>query len=1109
MIRQRAHNYVCWRCLATRPVDVVPLRPRNAASFSTSSTTSPSVATCRTTPRPARLRLLSQTLSPYGQTSIRSASTDAATTITTTTAAPPPPSPPGSKGNWGDHFKSLQHQEHVSLRERLRQWEIENPHPVLSMPTDLPSDGASLPGRSRADFGWHIDLTSGEQHDAHGFDDIDMVDIGLESAVLNPGDLVEVTTSAWRHRLLAICLGRFNGHLHFYTHTGKWFTCRTFRTNFVIKSFIKDPEELQAVIDAIPSVSSSATVLNELQDLNLGPSRDVGAALIRRMYKFQSEARLIHQTYVERLSRARSQMGSEEKLLSLRDLAEALLPASLKRGKNAYPPEAMYAVHSVIEEEDIAFRALHRAPRFHESHTYLLYSADIQETISRVEKLVRNYYEYKSQPTRHRKSEQLTRIETFTQFLKDAQQVIDLSRSRRDWSPHGMLGLRKKDAPPPDPSKIPSWSDIGLDVIRFIEHWAVSGGFRPGSNYHGIGAAILRLLDRYEDAILDSTTGWTFLQEIGWLPPWDISARHEMRLPEQEVRRHVAAPKNNDLPLSLSEDRLADLRQDFARSTVYCIDSVDTVDVDDGISLEDAGGGKYWIHVHVADPASRLSPDSDLAKQAAAKSQSSYLAGFQQAMLDHPGIRETFSLGPNSPTLTFSALVDEEGHLLDGKISPGTIRDVVYITPEEVATVVEDAGYQNVPPGVLEVGTPPASNPPPPKPQTRPEDLSRAQKRELKTLFKLAHALQRNRVERGAFPAYPSKPKATVSLNQVSKEIDAGDSIFYDGDPHIRVAYEPSGSVLVSSLMQLAGEVGARWCYERDIPIPYRVQLLTNEESLEALRKFSRDVMSPQLSAKKNPPREHWEQMMQLVGGFTLTTSPGPNMVMGLDLYTKVTSPLRRYPDLLTHWQIEAALLHEHRTGQSLVFRVAPGSSTVVPENAADPTAGAKHRSPSALLREKAKRDQAFLPFDRKQLESHILPSLRIRERHSRIVDNSDGNNQWILQALVRAWKFNDVTPGCPPLPQTFLYKVTDVPSLRFLSGELNWFERRAEVDLQDFNGVVRIADVQPGDVFEVELKDVNVHEKKIYVRLLKIVSQVPRENKEEEKNKKSDVEVA
>lgn len=828
-------------------------------------------------------------------------------------------------------------------------------------------------------------------------------------------------------------------------------------------------------MDAIPSISSSSVVLNELQDLNIGPSRDLASSLIRKMYKFQSASRLIHQTYVERLSRAHTQLGDEERLLSLREIADALLPSSLKRGKATFPPEALYAVYSVIGVDDIAFRALNNGARHHESYLFFLQSAETQGNVYHVEQMVRDYFE--SLGTQSAKTARTLAVVTasFNHFLSEAREVIDQARKARERAPGGMVGPSKKGQSEPPAIKIPSWSETSLAVIKFMHHWAGLGDLRVGSRCHWIGASVLRAIGWYEDdVVLDSTVGWTFLQEIGWIPPWDLSARHYLRLPELPLVRHpslVAAPAPKTTAALLVPDQLAHLRQDFARSTVYCIDSADTLDVDDGLSLEAAGNGEYWIHVHVADPASRILHNSVLAEQAGLRSQTSYLAGFYQRMFDHDGVREAFSLGPNQAALTFSARVTEEGGLVDSKVTPTILRDVVYITPDEIASLCGDVA-QPAPPDIFEVGTPPAKRPPVRNMATA-RDLSRQQRNEIKMLSKLSKALHNVRLQKGAIPAYLPRPKARVSLDNVTVTTANKHSVYYSGDPFITVSYgDISGSSLVSSLMQMAGEVGARWCYERDIPIPYRIQLLTGQNP-DALLEFMREVFHPQLMAGKSPSSEDYRNMRALVGGFDMSTTPGPNYAMGLDLYTKVTSPLRRYPDLLVHWQIKAALLEEHRRGKSLVVRALPGDAAARGKEAPPP--GNKGKG-------KASEPRDFLPFSKRSLDERVLPRLRIRERHAKLLDNVDGNSQWILQALVRAWRFGQ---GSQAVPETFRLTVTDVASKRVIKGRLDWFERVATVNLEDVNGVVRMASVKPGDVFRVELVRVNVHTNTIFAKLL------------------------
>ncbi|KAL2133476.1 hypothetical protein VTI74DRAFT_2281 [Chaetomium olivicolor] len=1061
MMRRSSQNYVCWRCLCLRPAEralVLRRSPAAAAAFSALATSSSSwPPSSPSSPSSSSSSPLARTLlARHDRAQLRALSANAAQASQTATEL---------DLDWGNRPRTLRSDaEESHIRDMLRKWEAENPAPALRVPTDEPTDGvANTITKNRSEFGFRLDVDAqGDEASRTDFDGVDGVDLGVDGALLQAGDLVEVSSGAWKLRILAICLGNFNGHLHFYTITGKWFTTRHIRSGFVVRNFVQDPGELEAVIEALPSLSPSSTVLDELQDLNVGPSRDLASSLIRKMYNFQSGARSIHQTYVERLSRAHLQLGDKERILSLREIAEALLPSNLKRNKRTFPAEALYAVYSVIEEEDIAFRALDRGARQNESYLFVLRPTELQENVHHVEQLVRDHYDWIGRKVRQDPDSARRPDTVLEEFLEQARPVIDQARQDRDWSPYGMLGPYKGR---PQRSKVdmPVWSDTSIAVLRFMEHWATAG-FRTGSRFHWIGASVLRALGRYDGAFLDSTTGWTFLQEIGWIPPWDVSARHSLRLPGIRCDRHAGLlppPVADSSPSPLVPDQLADLRQEFARSTVYCIDSADTLDVDDGISLEAADNGEYWIHIHVADPASRILPDSSLAQQAAVRAQTNYLAGFNQRMLDGDDVREAFSLGPNRPTLTFSARVTETGHLVDTKITPGVLRDVLYITPEDVSSVVGDVD-ESVPPDFLEVGTRP--EPCPVRRMTKANELSRRQRSDLQMLSKLAAALQQIRLQNGAMPAYMPKVKAKVSLDGVSTTAINDGSVFYHGDPFIRVQYEGQGNPLVSSLMQLAGEVGARWCYERDIPVPYRVQILAGQNE-RALRDFTRDVFYPQLLGGKAPRPEDWATLRALLGGFDISTFPAPNYIMGLDIYTKVTSPLRRYPDLLVHWQIEAALLEEHRTGNSLVVRQF-------------------HRSTIRQAVPKKQVPRHFLPFSKQQLEDSVFPHLRIRERHARLIDNVEGNKQWILQALVRAWRFGEDQQGS--LPKTFRLTVNDVVGRRAVSGTLDWFEMPAVLKLEDLNDVVRIADVKPGEVYEVELADVNVHVGKIYVRMLR-----------------------
>lgn len=110
-----------------------------------------------------------------------------------------------------------------------------------------------------------------------------------------------------------------------------------------------------------------------------------------------------------------------------------------------------------------------------------------------------------------------------------------------------------------------------------------------------------------------------------------------------------------------------------------------------------------------------------------------------------------------------------------------------------------------------------------------------------------------------------------------------------DGEVIIRALPRLRSRALVTDAMLMSGEAAAGFCRERSIPIPFATQ----------------------------PPPDRVEQPTDLAAMYAyrrcfkptrLVSEPEPHYGLGLPLYTRATSPLRRYCDLLVHQQIRAWL---------------------------------------------------------------------------------------------------------------------------------------------------------------------------------------------------------
>jgi len=123
---------------------------------------------------------------------------------------------------------------------------------------------------------------------------------------------------------------------------------------------------------------------------------------------------------------------------------------------------------------------------------------------------------------------------------------------------------------------------------------------------------------------------------------------------------------------------------------------------------------------------------------------------------------------------------------------------------------------------------------------------------------------------------------ASIDLPEVSVRVS-------DEQVTIRPLPRLRSRLLVMDAMLMAGEAVAGFCVEQGIPIPFATQ----------------------------PSPDRIEQPTDLAGmyayrrGFKptrLMSEPGPHFGLGLSRYTRATSPLRRYSDLLVHQQIRAWL---------------------------------------------------------------------------------------------------------------------------------------------------------------------------------------------------------
>ena len=472
-------------------------------------------------------------------------------------------------------------------------------------------------------------------------------------------------------------------------------------------------------------------------------------------------------------------------------------------------------------------------------------------------------------------------------------------------------------------------TDTDREILRFL-----SDGFHTQRltqfNPHSLPTIyILKRLDFLDD------TEWPInqlgalqrvLTDLGVLSPWADGASFASRIDSLAHRPLVTRPTtpacSTSKPLSdeylYTSDPLEALRHDFGDMPVYVIDDASASELDDGVSIETIPSepDNHWVHVHVADPTTLLHPRHDLSLKAREMSESSYLVHGTSYMLP-PSMFKRFSLGHTAVTkepqqvMTFSFKVDAAGDLVDYKVRAAIIKNVHLMTYD---TVDATLGLPSFAP------TFPFELPNLSLPSDPPIDPGHIE--QLKLLYNVSSRLITNRALRPVFnfsistsevrfthPILPHLPSPYMET-----DVSTMDKFkLHGGFPDMSYSVpSPEGltrgaRAMVSEFMKGACRVASRFGVENGVPLIRRHGSEPTGPDPAAIERLiaSRDEFG------MVDPYEVNKAMVGLPKTVN-TVAPKSHWALGIpegEGYVRVTSPLRRFADLLAHWQIKHALL--------------------------------------------------------------------------------------------------------------------------------------------------------------------------------------------------------
>ncbi|MDD3000416.1 MAG: ribonuclease catalytic domain-containing protein [Candidatus Riflebacteria bacterium] len=283
-------------------------------------------------------------------------------------------------------------------------------------------------------------------------------------------------------------------------------------------------------------------------------------------------------------------------------------------------------------------------------------------------------------------------------------------------------------------------------------------------------------------------------------------------------------------------------RKDLTGLKVWAIDTPESKDRDDAFSFEQDDNGNFTLWVHISDPAEVIKPDDLLDKEAKCRGTSVYMPDARIHML------------PDNLSENFLSLDEKNVRgALSFKMTFDSLCNLIDFEIIESVIQIEKATDYDSANSILN------------------DDEW------LKSAYDFSQKLKQKRVENGAviIPRQP-EPEVKVRDGVITVELRDRDCLC---------------AGMISEFMIWTNHVAAEWFKKNDIPCLYRSQ--DGDENTKKEFKEEFDALA------------FW-QALRTFRKTVVGTAANKHFSLGVNSYTQITSPLRRYSDLVLHRQIKS-----------------------------------------------------------------------------------------------------------------------------------------------------------------------------------------------------------
>ncbi len=351
------------------------------------------------------------------------------------------------------------------------------------------------------------------------------------------------------------------------------------------------------------------------------------------------------------------------------------------------------------------------------------------------------------------------------------------------------------------------------------------------------------------------------------------------------------------LSFEISEEEIAK-RRDMRKVLTFTIDPKDAKDFDDALSFEVLENGNYEIGIHIADVSHYVQENTILEDEAYSRATSVYLVDRVVPMLPEVLSNGVCSLRPNEEKLTFSAVfeMNEKGHVLNqwfGRTITYSDKRFAYEEAQEIIETKENkvSSEISITGNAYEV---------------KDEIVTAILK-----LDELAKKLRKRRLKQGAITF--DRVEVKFNLNENAEPI----GVFFKESKDANKLIE---EFMLLANRKVAEFIGTKKGAPSKNTFIYRVHDEPDLDKLASLQtivsKFgyknkidTKDKKSTSTSLNQLLKDVHGKGEANLIETLAVrsmskavyTTDNIGHYGLAFDYYSHFTSPIRRYPDVMTH----------------------------------------------------------------------------------------------------------------------------------------------------------------------------------------------------------------